>query len=220
MNAGATVADHGLSVRRGTRTAVALYVALALHAIALLFLLLVPTPQIGSGPGVGLTLAGEGSVLVPDVAPAVSAPPTAMPASDRDRAPSVPKSPPQVRTRMSEVAPEAPDMTPTFASGLGTDRVPGIAHTGGGGSDTYFVRLRAHLARFRREIPGPSASGRAEVRFTVRPDGRVAGARLERSSGFDALDAEALALFDRAQPLPRPPGGEPLELVVPIYVGG
>jgi len=50
-------------------------------------------------------------------------------------------------------------------------------------------------------------------------DGRILSVRLERSSGFRALDEEALALPRRASPLPKPPEdvrGDPIELVVPV----
>ncbi len=50
-------------------------------------------------------------------------------------------------------------------------------------------------------------------------DGKVLSARIEKSSGYDLLDEETLALIERAQPLPKPPpdvAGNPIELVVPI----
>nr|WP_255696916.1 TonB family protein [Sandaracinobacteroides sayramensis] len=57
------------------------------------------------------------------------------------------------------------------------------------------------------------------VRFVMDREGRVLSSRLERSSGFRALDDEAVALPGRAQPLPGPPESVPghtLELVVPV----
>lgn len=57
------------------------------------------------------------------------------------------------------------------------------------------------------------------LRFTMDRDGKVLSAKIEKSSGFDALDQEALALIQRAQPLPKPPPavtGDTIELVVPI----
>ncbi len=50
-------------------------------------------------------------------------------------------------------------------------------------------------------------------------DGRVLAARLARSSGNAALDAEALEMLQRAQPLPPLPSdqpGESLEIAVPV----
>lgn len=57
------------------------------------------------------------------------------------------------------------------------------------------------------------------IRFTMDREGKVRSVRLEQSSGFDALDREALALPMRASPLPIPPdsvAGNRVELTVPI----
>ncbi len=69
------------------------------------------------------------------------------------------------------------------------------------------------MAQYRRQ------QGVANLRFTMDRDGKVLSARLEKTSGYDLLDQETLALIQRAQPLPRPPPdvpGDRLELVVPI----
>lgn len=68
-------------------------------------------------------------------------------------------------------------------------------------------------AQFRRE------QGVPYIRFVMNRDGKVLSSRLERSSGFRSLDAEAVALPRRAQPLPKPPEdvvGDTIELVVPV----
>ena len=44
--------------------------------------------------------------------------------------------------------------------------------------------------------------GTPVVQFTATRDGRVLSLQLARSSGSDLLDKEALALVERAQPLP------------------
>lgn len=57
------------------------------------------------------------------------------------------------------------------------------------------------------------------IRFVMDRDGHVLSSRLERSSGFDALDRAALELPKQAQPLPKPPEdrlGDKIELVVPV----
>lgn len=61
--------------------------------------------------------------------------------------------------------------------------------------------------------------GVAVVEFVLDREGRVLETRLVRSSGEPALDAEALALPARAQPLPPPPehvAGARIEVVVPV----
>lgn len=70
---------------------------------------------------------------------------------------------------------------------------------------------RAAMSRRQQGIP--------YIRFLLDRDGRVISARLERSSGFAALDDEAVSLPKRAQPLPKPPDhvkGDRIEMIVPV----
>jgi periplasmic protein TonB len=49
--------------------------------------------------------------------------------------------------------------------------------------------------------------------------GRVTSSQINKSSGFELLDDEVLALIQRAQPLPAPPPeipGAVVDLVVPV----
>lgn len=87
---------------------------------------------------------------------------------------------------------------------------------------TWQGALRAHLERHKRY---PSAAqfrrqqGAPTVRFVMDREGKVLSAQLERGCGHSALDEEALALLERAQPLPAPPpevAGERIEMRVPI----
>ena len=53
----------------------------------------------------------------------------------------------------------------------------------------------------------------------VDQDGWVRASRIVQSSGHPDLDAETLAMLNRAQPMPRPPKGLPsggLSFVVPV----
>ena len=80
-------------------------------------------------------------------------------------------------------------------------------------------RLAAHLER-RKRYPSAArsrkAEGTAQVRFTVDGGGSVLSAALVRSSGDAALDAEAVALLQRASPLPKPPDGTTHTVTAPI----
>ena len=61
--------------------------------------------------------------------------------------------------------------------------------------------------------------GTATLYFVVDRAGRVLEHRLEQSSGYRLLDREALAMIDRAAPLPRMPAamsGDDLAVIVPI----
>lgn len=92
----------------------------------------------------------------------------------------------------------------------------------GGGLPNFAGSLMAHLARYKR-YPAEARERRHEgvvtLRFRMDRAGRVLAARLEKGSGFVLLDEEAIALLQRAAPLPRIPDaltGDVLELVIPI----
>ena len=76
----------------------------------------------------------------------------------------------------------------------------------------------AHLAAHKRAI-GNGAAGVATVAFRIDRSGRVLSAQIVKSSGSAALDKEAVALTERASPVPAPPAdlsGSKLYLKVPI----
>ncbi|ACK49794.1 TonB family protein [Methylocella silvestris BL2] len=94
---------------------------------------------------------------------------------------------------------------------------------GGGGSAMSASNWRglvsAALNRNKRYPPGAQgASGAATIAFTVDRSGRLASARLVRSSGSAALDQEAVAIAHRSSPFPPPPAemGGAVTLSVPI----
>lgn len=87
---------------------------------------------------------------------------------------------------------------------------------------TWKGRLVAHIER-RKRYPAAARRGRqqgtAYLAFSIDRRGRLLSSRVTRSSGFAALDREALALARRAQPFPPPPAGVPgsrIRLVLPI----
>jgi protein TonB len=68
-------------------------------------------------------------------------------------------------------------------------------------------------ARIERE------TGIAELAFTIDRQGRVTANRIMRTSGFAALDREAIETVKRAEPFPKPPPnmpGETFDFTVPI----
>jgi protein TonB len=82
--------------------------------------------------------------------------------------------------------------------------------------------LASRIARYRR-YPKAAREHRVEglvtLHFTVDRAGRVLTARVLESSGSPLLDAEAMAMLQRATPLPVPPpqaAGASFELVLPI----
>jgi len=81
--------------------------------------------------------------------------------------------------------------------------------------------LLGHLERFKRyprQARRLHQQGVAQVRLSVAGDGRVLAVRIETASGHAALDAEALAVAERASPVPAPPAelGDEVQVVVPM----
>ena len=82
--------------------------------------------------------------------------------------------------------------------------------------------LVSHLNRFKRypdAARARSSQGDVAVQFTIDRTGGLVASRIVRSSGSSALDEEALAVLQRASPLPAPPGqvsGTTFDLTLPI----
>lgn len=77
-------------------------------------------------------------------------------------------------------------------------------------------QIEAHLARFRRS---PTKQGLVILAFVIDRQGHVLADTLNKSSGSEALDQEALAMVRRADPFPPPPPEVPgarLGFTVPI----
>lgn len=87
---------------------------------------------------------------------------------------------------------------------------------------SFQQQLLGHLQRHKR-YPAVSQMRRQQgvpyIRFRMDRKGTVLSASLERSGGHAPLDQEALALLQRAQPLPALPddiAGDTAEFVVPV----
>lgn len=88
---------------------------------------------------------------------------------------------------------------------------------------TDFQRaLQRHLIRQMR-YPAAARARKEEgivyVRVAMDRRGNVISAKIQESSGFAELNAEGLAVIQRAQPLPVPPDvvqGDPVDLIVPV----
>jgi protein TonB len=98
--------------------------------------------------------------------------------------------------------------------------MPGLSSRNSDALPNWKTQLVAKLERAKRypsEARGDQ--GTAQLAFSVDRQGGVHNARVTRSSGSSVLDHEALALVQRAQPLPPPPPevqGAQIPIIVPI----
>lgn len=99
---------------------------------------------------------------------------------------------------------------------------PGTQQTAPKGAVTWQGLLLARLEQAKR-YPASAQARRQQgvvlLHFTMDRNGTVLSAAIQKSSGYEALDQESLAMLQRAQPLPQPPvevTGDPIELVVPV----
>jgi protein TonB len=100
--------------------------------------------------------------------------------------------------------------------------IPAPQKSTGEAQDSYLGRLLAQLNRF-KQYPRAARQARIEgvvmLHFVMDAQGKVQSFEIAKSSGRPVLDAEALALIQRAQPLPAIPADYPtrtLDAVVPI----
>lgn len=88
--------------------------------------------------------------------------------------------------------------------------------------ESWHRAVMAHLGRHKRYPPQARAAmmeGEVKVRLRIDRSGQVMSSTIERSSGQERLDAAALDLIKRAQPLPALPASVRLgevELIVPV----
>src|SRR5690606_29548227 len=74
----------------------------------------------------------------------------------------------------------------------------------------YAQALADVIARHRaypRQAQMRGWQGEVELALEIGADGRLRDAQVRRSSGFEALDRQALEMARRARPLPPPPPG-------------
>lgn len=77
----------------------------------------------------------------------------------------------------------------------------------------------ARIRQFTRRPAGLQGEGTASVSFTINDSGAITSARVARSSGDPEIDAAAVAIVQRASPVPAPPEGiATRRLSVPVRV--
>jgi protein TonB len=130
-----------------------------------------------------------------------------------------PKPKPKPKKKKQKAAPRT--TAPPSSQAQRADRAAALAEGMASSMSpaTWRGALMAHLNRHKRFPSGAGGTGVATVAFTIDRSGRVLSARLVRSAGDPALDAEAASLPRRASPVPAPPpnvGGGSITLAVPI----
>lgn len=177
---------------------------------------MVPTPEPPPEVKIEITIA----IPPPEPPPPVDLKP---PEKVVDKAP--PKPPEKVVPKRTEPARAPPSPAPVAPAAAGAPSPAPPSATpqpNPRGVASWQGALLTHLARHKRY---PRASqdrgdeGVVHLRFTMTRQGAVLSQHVAKSSGYAPLDAEALALVRRAQPLPAPPAdmaGEQFELLIPI----
>lgn len=105
------------------------------------------------------------------------------------------------------------DKTQTIVSGNAKEQVK-----------SYQALLMAHLTKFKKypqEAIMQKQEGIVRIRVSIDESGNVLSKELKKSCPYAALNDEALSLFKRASPLPKPPkemlkNGDKISFVMPI----
>lgn len=177
-----------------------------------------------------LPAAPSAEPAIAETTPEVPPPPE----PPRPKIPPKPKMPPKPKRAelaLPQPAPHPPTPPPPSATAQPLPAAPVAAAPAAGpvssqppsnALPTWQGALLAHLEkhkRYPRTAQLRRQQGTVTVVFTLDRQGRVLAQRLHKSSGHDSLDAETLALLNRAQPLPPPPveiAGDRIELMVPV----
>lgn len=245
-DAAATIPDLAVRTRSApwARSTAAVLAVHGLVAAAFLVTVTVPPPPI---PPAAVMIDLAPPAPQPQMAQAAPPPPPVPPEARPEPEPppmrkaevALPKPPPKPRVRPKEPVrerlPEPPVETPTMAPQVTPQQMPAAAPAAAAAPQTappaavsgnalpsWQGSLLAHLERHKRypnQAQYRRQQGVATVRFVMDRMGNVLSARLERSSGIESLDDEAVNLPTRAQPLPVPPpevSGDTITLVVPV----
>jgi protein TonB len=168
-------------------------------------------------------IGGDSTAITLDLTPGDSA-------VDQSEQKATPEPPPQVEEPPPPPPPEAipeevppPPPPPPKVEEQPPQRQEQLEQTKGGASTippSWLAAVGRRLEHVRR-VPAKSFSRMVivEVGFTVDRTGHVLSHAIEKSAGRPDLDAEAIAMIERAQPLPPFPQSmtqSEINLVVPI----
>ena len=158
--------------------------------------------------------------------PVEEPPPEVAPALNPELA--VPPPPPRQEVKQ-EVQPQQPQLAAIAATPVVSEQtgaIPAAPRQGApnpydsAAARTWQAKILALIQRNKRYPPAARSRGEQgtpQVVFTLDRQGHVVESRIARSSGVAALDEEAVALLQRAQPFPAPPPEIP-DARVPVTV--
>lgn len=190
-----------------------LAVAVVLHLVALAAVLRYPPPQ--EKPPSGPVIAVD---VVTPPAPQKQPTPQHLNRETLQKTQSTPAQTPVAATlpvaatdAVLPAATHAADAAPAHsAADMGAVRASWAAEV---------LRRLEQFKRYPPEAAEARQQGVVQLHFQINRSGDVLSARIAKSSGYDLLDAEAMALVRRARPLPRPPEqftGDVFDLTVPV----
>jgi periplasmic protein TonB len=150
----------------------------------------------------------------PKTFPAKVRPAPAPPPRRAQSPPPSPRPPQTARVRPPSNAASSATSVPSNSSDwlVGTSRA----------RNAYLDRVARHTAPYRhypRAALDNKQEGRVVTRVTISRDGGLIDARIDRSSGWPAIDAAELATIRKSAPLPPVPNdmpGDPVILILPI----
>jgi len=169
------------------------------------------TDDIGDIAPVSVELAPPDQIEQPEVAPVPEQ-------EQKQEEPPPPETAPVVAEQEPKPTPEVKQEKPP------TPAMP--ARTKGGTLNPVAASWQTELfkklqsaKRYPSEAQERGQEGTVLLGFTIEHDGRVLAHHIARTSGYAALDAEAMSMIERAQPLPPFPSSmtqDQLDLTVPI----
>lgn len=189
-----------------------LAVAVVLHLAALAALLRYPPSQVQqpSGPVIAV------DVVTPP------APQKQLTPQHQNRALSQqPHTVAALATPSATLPATAAAMVPTATHAADAPSVHNVADAGAMRA-SWAADVLHRLEQFKRYPPEAAEArqqGIVQLHFQISRGGDVLSVRIARGSGYDLLDAEAMALVRRARPLPKPPEqfpGDVFDLTVPV----
>ncbi|WP_245624710.1 energy transducer TonB [Marinomonas fungiae] len=135
-----------------------------------------------------------------------------------------PKPKPEPKPEPKPPVAEKTNATQTVVQQKASTGSSNAATSGGaaGATANYYAKLAAKLAqnkRYPRQSRRRGEEGVVTIRFTAHASGDASNVRVVKSSGSERLDAAAVDMVHRAQPLPAfslDMGDKPLDITLPV----